>query len=104
MRMVRSGHPEAIDLARQAQAVASTLGLTEVLSDALNTEACSVNATGGEWAGTMHRALDTGLAGQHEIQIGRAYVNLYATYVAERNFAASEPYYTAGLATATTTT
>ena len=98
MLMVRNGHPEAIDLARQAQAVAGPLGLTDVLSDALNTEACSAQATGGEWTGTMRRALDTGLAGQHEIQIGRAYVNLYSLHVSERNFAASEQYFTAGMA------
>ena len=70
----------AIELARRAQAVAGPLGLTDVLSDALNTEACAVHATGGEWAGQLRRALDIALAGQHEAQAGRAYVNLHACY------------------------
>src|SRR5262249_62214420 len=41
MWMVRSANADAIELARRAQAVAAPLGLTEVLSDALNSEACA---------------------------------------------------------------
>src|SRR5215475_12166483 len=50
MWMVRRANADAIELAHRAQAVAGPLGLTEVLSDALNSEACAVHATGGEWA------------------------------------------------------
>ena len=61
MWMVRRANDDAIELARRAQAVAGPLGLTEVLSDALNSEACAVHATGGDWArhaapGPGHRA------------------------------------------------
>jgi hypothetical protein len=36
--MVRGANQDAIELARLAQAIARPLGLTEVLSDALNSE------------------------------------------------------------------
>jgi DNA-binding CsgD family transcriptional regulator/tetratricopeptide (TPR) repeat protein len=97
MWMVRSANADAIALARRAQAVAGPLGLTDVLSDALNTEACAVRATGGEWAGTLRRALDTALAGQHEAEVGRAYVNLHACFVADRDWAVAERYFTEGV-------
>jgi DNA-binding CsgD family transcriptional regulator/tetratricopeptide (TPR) repeat protein len=98
MLMVRYESREAIALARRAQAVAGALELTEVVSDALNTEACAVRMTGGNWAGTLRRALDVALAGQYDAAIGRAYVNLYACHVADREWAAAEPYFTAGVA------
>jgi len=98
MWMVRSANADAVELARRAQAVAGPLGLTEVLSDALNSQACAVRATGGQWAPTLRRALDTALAGQHEAQVARAYVNLHACYVADRDWAAAERYLTAGVA------
>jgi DNA-binding CsgD family transcriptional regulator/tetratricopeptide (TPR) repeat protein len=98
MWMVRGANADAIALARRAQAVAGRLGLTEVLSDALNTEACAVRAAGGEWAGPLRRALATALAGQHEAAVARAYVNLHACYVADRDWAAAERYFTEGAA------
>src|SRR5262249_57372196 len=98
MWMVRRANTDAIEMARRAQAVAGPLGLTEVLSDALNSEACAVHAAGGEWAGTLHRALDTALAGQHEAEVARAYVNLHSCYVADRNWAIAERYFTEGSA------
>ncbi len=98
MWMVRRANGDAIELARRAQAVAGPLGLTEVLSDALNSEACAVHATGGEWAGTLRRALDTALAGQHEAEVARAYVNLHSCSVADRDWALAERYFTEGAA------
>src|SRR5215469_9287191 len=120
MLMVRGANQDAIELARRAQAVAGPLGLTAVLSDALNSEACAVRAAGGDWAGTLRRALATALAGQHEAAaaqayvnlhawatalagdrksaVARAYVNLHACYVADRDWAAAERYFTEGLA------
>ena len=98
MWMVRGANRDAIELARRAQAVAGPLGLTEVLSDALNTEACAIHATGAEWAGTLRRALDSALAGQHETEVARAYVNLHSCYVADRDWAAAERYFTEGAA------
>ena len=52
MWMVRGANRDAIEMARQAQAVAWPLGLTKVLSNALNTEACAARVIGGKWAGT----------------------------------------------------
>ena len=98
MWMVRGANLDAIELARRAQAVAWPLGLTEVLSNALNTEACAVRAIGGKWAGTLHQALDIALAGLHEAEVARAYVNLHASHVAERDWAAAERYFTRGIA------
>jgi DNA-binding CsgD family transcriptional regulator/tetratricopeptide (TPR) repeat protein len=98
MSMVRGANDDAIALASRAQVVAERLGLTEVISDALNSEACAVRAAGGEWAGTLRRALDRALAGQHETGVARAYVNLHANYVADRDWAVAERYFTEGIA------
>ena len=96
--MVRYHNDEAIRLARRAQAVAGPLGLTQVQSDALNTEACALHTIGADWTAVMRSSLDIALAGGHDAQAGRAYVNFHAMYVAERRFAESEPCYTEGLA------
>jgi DNA-binding CsgD family transcriptional regulator/tetratricopeptide (TPR) repeat protein len=88
--MVRGRNAEAMRLARQAQAIARPLGLTELVSDALNTEACTVHAMGGHWEGLMRQALGTALTGQHENEAGRAYVNLHALHVADRNWGAAQ--------------
>jgi DNA-binding CsgD family transcriptional regulator/tetratricopeptide (TPR) repeat protein len=98
MWMMRGANSDAIDLARQAQAVAWPLGLTKVLSDALNSEACAVRACGGEWAVTLNQALDIALAGRHEAEVARAYVNLHANHAADRDWAAAERYFTRGAA------
>jgi len=98
MWMMRGVNREAIKLARRAQEVAWPLGLTKVLSNALNTEACAARVIGGKWSGTLHQALDIALAGRHEAEVGRAYVNLHAGHVAERDWAAAERYFTRGLA------
>ncbi|HTT53697.1 MAG TPA: AAA family ATPase [Streptosporangiaceae bacterium] len=98
LHMVTAANEDAIRLARRAQEIARPLGLTRVLSDALNTEACASHATGGEWAAAIRAALDIALAGGHEEQASRAYTNAHALYNAERRFAEAEPYFTAGLA------
>jgi DNA-binding CsgD family transcriptional regulator len=97
-RMVTNANDDAIQLARRAQAIARPLGLTRVLADALNTEACASRTAGGEWAGAMREALDIALAGRHEEQVGRAYTNSLALHNAERLFADAEPYFTDGVA------
>jgi DNA-binding CsgD family transcriptional regulator/tetratricopeptide (TPR) repeat protein len=98
MWMVRDADSDAIELARRAQAVAGPLGLTEVLSDALNSEACAVRASGGPWAGTLRRALEVALAGQHDVQVARAYVNLCCCHIADRDWAAAHRYFIEGVA------
>ena len=98
MSMLQGANADAIELARRAEAVAWPLGLTKVLSNSLNTEACAVRAAGGQWAGTLRQALDIALAGRHEAEVARAYVNLHACHVADRDWAAAERYFTEGIA------
>ncbi|HEY8042706.1 MAG TPA: AAA family ATPase [Streptosporangiaceae bacterium] len=98
LRMVNYEHEEAIELAHRAQAIAGPLGRADIVSDSLNTEACSLQGVGRDWAATMHRALDIAVSGGHELQVGRAYVNLYAMYIDEKDFAGGEAYYTDGVA------
>ena len=98
LRMVNYEHAEAIELAHRSGAIAGPLGRTDIVSDSLNTEACSLQGIGGDWAATMRRALDIAVTGGHEAQVGRAYVNTYAMYVDEKDFAGGEAYYTAGVA------
>ena len=97
-RMVTNANDDAIKLARRAQEIAWPLGLTRVLADALNTEACASHTAGGEWAGTIRAALDIALAGRHEEQAGRAYTNAYSLHNSERRFAEGEQYFTDGVA------
>ena len=98
LRMVNYEHAEAIELAHRAAAIAGPLGRTDIVSDSLNTEACSLHGIGGDWAATIRRALDIAVTGGHEAQVGRAYVNTYALYVDEKDFAGAEAYYADGVA------
>ena len=98
LRMVNYEHAEAIGLARRAVAIAGPLGRTDIVSDALNTEACSLQGIGRDWGPTIRRALDVAMRGGHEAQVGRAYVNTYAMYVDEHAFASGEATYADGVA------
>ncbi|MGH3121985.1 MAG: ATP-binding protein [Streptosporangiaceae bacterium] len=98
LRMVDYQHAEAIELCHRAQAIAGPLGRTDIVSDSLNTEACSLQGVGGDWAATMRRALDVAVSGGHELQVGRAYVNFYAMHVGQRSFADGEAYFADGVA------
>ncbi len=97
-RMVTYDHHAAIELAQRAQAIAGPLGLTTVLSEALNTQGCSTAFTGGEWTGLLRRALEIALAAGLHTQAGRAYNNIYSIYSDKRRFAEGEPYFTDGVA------
>ncbi len=97
-RLVDAQRPAAIELALRAQAIAEPLGVTEVLSDALNTQGCAAACLGRPWTGLLRRALDIALREGLEEQAGRAFANLYATYCAQRKFADAEPYYLDGIA------
>jgi len=96
--MGRGVNQDAIELARRAEAIAWPLGLTKVLSSALNTEACAAQVIGEEWADSLRQSLDIALTGRHEAEVARAYVNLYACYVANRDWATAERYFTPGIA------
>ena len=104
LRMVNYEHAEAIELAHQAVAMAGPLGRTDIVSDSLNTEACSLEGLGRDWAATMRRSLDIALGGGHEAQVGRAYVNTYAMYIDERTSPTGRPTTSTAWPTATSTT
>jgi predicted ATPase len=76
-RMVVDRHEEAIECAERALAVAEPLGAIDVMSDALNFQACSVYCQGGEWAGIMRRALDIAVTAGYHNQAGQAFANFY---------------------------
>jgi tetratricopeptide (TPR) repeat protein len=97
-RMVNSEYQAAIDLAVRAQAIAEPLGSLDVLSDALNTQGCSIAHTGGDWTGYLRRALDLALSAGLDGQTARAFANLHSRYADHRQFAEAEPYFTDGVA------
>jgi DNA-binding CsgD family transcriptional regulator len=96
-RMLSADHDTAIAMAQQAQAMARQLDTTEILSDALNTEAVSWAAKGLDWAAMMRQALDLALAGGHHDRAARAYTNLCGTHVDKREFAEAQAYLAAGI-------
>jgi DNA-binding CsgD family transcriptional regulator/tetratricopeptide (TPR) repeat protein len=97
-RMWNSKYRAAIELAVRARAIAEPLGALDVLSDALNTQGCSVAHTGGEWTGYLRRALEVALSAGLDEQAARAFKNLYSVYANQRRFAEAERYFTEGLA------
>jgi DNA-binding CsgD family transcriptional regulator len=98
-RMLDYDHGRVTAMARQAERLAEEFGLPDVLSDALNTQACvASNTGGGPWAGQLERALQIAVDTGQEAQAGRAYINLYSIYCGQRRFAEAEPYHTEGVA------
>jgi DNA-binding CsgD family transcriptional regulator len=95
---VSAAQETVIDLARRSQVIAEELGALDVLSDALNTQACAAAALGRDWTGQLRRALDIALAEGLEHQAGRAYANLLGMYGDQRRFAEAEQYFVDGLA------
>lgn len=85
-------------LARQAQMMAAELGLPDVLSDALNTEACIAWKIGEEWERPLRLALDTAVNAGAVEKAGRAYSNLQAVLAWAKRFAEAEHYYAEGVA------
>ncbi len=97
-RMNQGEHVQAIRLARRAQAVAGPLGLSDVLSDALNTEGFAAAGVGADGSGPLHRALETAMADGLGEQAGRAYANLYSMYCAALRLPEGEHIYVDGIA------
>ncbi len=79
-RMNVGDFAESVRLAQQAQELASSLGLNEVLSDALNTEGCSNGSMGGDWEAPLRRSLEIAKGCGLAEEAGRAYANLYSFY------------------------
>jgi len=97
-RMEDGRNDAAIELSRRAGVLAESFGLPEVLSDALNTEACATASKGGEWAGLIQRALDIAVSGRLQSQAGRAYANMHALYAGERRLDEAERCFVEGIA------
>jgi DNA-binding CsgD family transcriptional regulator/tetratricopeptide (TPR) repeat protein len=97
-RAERGQRDAAIALARRAQALAESLNLPRVLSDALNTEGYAAAAHGGDWATPMHRALEIAISGGLQAQAGRAYANLHVIRCRQRQFGEAERCFLEGIA------
>ena len=98
-RRMDDGHYEvAVGLAQRAEAIAETLGVPEVLSEALNTQGCALASMGGDWTGPLQRALEIAVAEGVQEQAGRAFANLHVLYCSELRFAEAEPYFADGVA------
>ena len=90
-RMMDGESGAATGLARRAQAIAETLGVPEVVSDALNAEGCALAAADQDGTGRLHEALQIAMAEGLEEQAGRAYANLHALCCGRRRFRRSQP-------------
>jgi DNA-binding CsgD family transcriptional regulator/tetratricopeptide (TPR) repeat protein len=88
----------ATEWAQRAQAIAERLNAFDVLSDALNTEACALSFSTDDWVGPAQRSLDIALEHGFPAQAGRAYANLYGTLCDQRRYAEAEPFFVDGMA------
>jgi DNA-binding CsgD family transcriptional regulator/tetratricopeptide (TPR) repeat protein len=79
-RLAEGRYQEGIAMAQQAFEMAEQLRLTDVISDALDTEAKAIRGTGGEWTVPMQAALESALSSGHEEQAGRAFARTYMWY------------------------
>src|SRR5580692_1253587 len=91
-------HDVAIGTSRRARALAESLGVPEVLSYALNTEACAIAGQGGDWTRPMRRALQIAVTEGLQTQAGRAYANMHDVYCRQRRFDAAERCFAEGIA------
>ena len=89
---------EARVLAQRAVALAEQFDDTELLSEALNTEACADWYLGGEAGEMLRRALDVAVDGGHESQVGRAFSNLHSFLCSRYRWAEAEDVFAEGLA------
>ena len=97
-RMDDGQYEVAAGLARRAETIAESLGVPEVLSEALNTQSCALASLGPDWSGPLERALEIAVAEGLQEQAGRAFANLHVLYCSELRFAEAEPYFADGVA------
>jgi DNA-binding CsgD family transcriptional regulator/tetratricopeptide (TPR) repeat protein len=88
----------AVSMAGKAQAIAAHVGATDALSDALNTEACTIVGTSDQWPVPLGRALAIALAADHQEQAARAFANLCGMYMDGWRFAEAQRYFEDGIA------
>ena len=98
LAMLEEDGGTAIELARRSAELAERLGRPDILSDALNTEACAALLLGQPWTELLDRSLRVALDAGLEEQAGRAYANLHATHDAERRIADADRIYRQGVA------
>jgi DNA-binding CsgD family transcriptional regulator/tetratricopeptide (TPR) repeat protein len=89
---------EGMGLVRQAREMAEQFGLSDVVSDALDTEAWQIRGMGGDWTLPMQVALEVALSGGHEEQAGRAFASAYMMYGDDLRFEEAERSYGDALA------
>ena len=97
-RMDEGRYEVTVGLTRQAEAMAESLGVPEVLSEALNTQGCALASLDAGWTGPMERALEIAVAGGLQEQAGRAFANLHVLYCSELRFTEADPYFADGVA------
>jgi len=83
-------HDAAVELSRRAQALAGSLGVPEMLSFTLNTEAWAIASRGGDWTPPMRRALEFAISEHLPEQAGRTYANMHALYCGQLRFDEAE--------------
>ena len=98
LQMLSGDYDAAAGLSARAGQLAIRLGIMDVHSDALNTQAMSYAAMGLDWTAQLNRALEIALSGGHHSQAARAYCHLSSNHLEARDFAQAEPYLAEGIA------
>ncbi|MGH3345780.1 MAG: ATP-binding protein [Nocardioides sp.] len=96
--MVNGQHRDAVRTADAALALARELDLVDVVSDVLDTRACSTANLGEDWEPDMRESIDLARAGRLTEQGGRAYVNYYGQLIAHLRFTDAEQTFDEGWA------
>jgi DNA-binding CsgD family transcriptional regulator len=89
---------EALALVGEVRDLALRFGAFDVLSGAMNTQACAQFGVGEEWVGLLTEALEVALDHSQYAQAGRAYTNFAELSTVDRDFDAAARYRTEGLA------
>ena len=84
-------------LAQRAETLAASLDAFDLQAYTLNLQAWADLALGGEGIPLLLQALDIALSHGAAFEAGLTYVNLHEMNCGERRYAASEPYYLAGV-------
>lgn len=95
--MINADNDAAIEMADRAIELAGALDLPDVLSDALNTRACSLHALGRPWIPTMRRALAVAREHDCDLEAARVYTNFYGNLVDARQVAEGERVFLDGM-------
>lgn len=96
-RMVNGHHDLAIAEADEAIALAESLDLPGVVSDALNTRGSARLSVGLPWRPDLERALEVAVGAGAPEATARAYVNLQSGLIAEYDLVRAEHWYRRGM-------